>query len=283
MNKNIGIMQGRLSPPVNNQIQAFPKDNWRKEFPICKKLGLNCMEWIFEYQTMNDNPFYYKDGIDEIRKNSEMHNVKIGSLLADYFMEKKLFNENQADINKNVDMLFFIIDQCKELDIPIIEIPLVDSSAIKHEKDKKELIKNLKKPLKYANEQGIDISLETSLPPEEFRNLILDFKPLKIMVNYDMGNSASLGFDAVEEINLLGDFIVNVHIKDRVKNGGTVPLGSGDTDFESVFKALKKINYSGDLIFQSARQDIGDVVVKKDIIKTIKEYLGFMEPYIRML
>lgn len=281
MRKNIGVMQGRLSPPVNNQIQAFPKDEWRNEFPICKKLGLGCIEWIFEYKTMDDNPFYTDDGGKEIKKFSELYNVKIGSLLADYFMEKKLFNEGSPEIKKNVDMLFFIVDQCKKLDIPLIEIPLVDSSAITCEDDKKELISNLKKPLKYANEQGVDISLETSLPPEEFRDLILSFKPLDLKVNYDMGNSASLGFDSNKEIELLGEFIVNVHIKDRVVGGGTVPLGFGDTDFKTVFTGLKKSNYSGDLILQAARQDIDDSIVKKDIIKTIKDYLAFIESYIR--
>ena len=122
MRKNIGVMQGRLSPPVNNQIQAFPKDEWRNEFPICKKLGLGVIEWIFEYKTMKDNPFYTDEGVKEIKKFSELYNVRIGSLLADYFMEKKLFNEDPSEIKKNVDMLIFIIDQCKKLSIDLENI-----------------------------------------------------------------------------------------------------------------------------------------------------------------
>ena len=47
-----------------------------------------------------------------------------------------------------------------------------------------------------------------------------------------MGNSASLGYDAQEEIDLLGNKIINVHIKDRIRSGTTVPLGTGDTDFK---------------------------------------------------
>jgi len=279
MNK-LGIMQGRLSPPVDNQIQAFPGDNWRNEFPICKKLGLGCMEWIFEYKNMDLNPFYSDDGIKEMMYLSDLYNVRIGSLLADYFMEKKLFGENSSEIKKSVEMLYFIIDECKKCDIPIIEIPIVDSSALKTESDKKQLIKNLKKPLKYAAEQDIYLSLETSLPPEEFRDLILSFKPLDLKINYDMGNSASLEYDPKKEINLIGEFIVNVHIKDRVIGGGTVPLGYGDTDFKSVFNALKQNNYSGDLILQAARQDINKYEEKKDIIKTIKDYIAFIEPYV---
>lgn len=33
-----------------------------------------------------------------------------------------------------------------------------------------------------------------------------------------------LGFDAEEEMNEIGEVIVNVHIKDRILNGGTEPV-----------------------------------------------------------
>lgn len=277
----LGIVQGRLSPPVNNQIQTFPGIYWKNEFPICKKLGLGCMEWIFEYKTMSINPFCSDDGIKEMMSLSNLYNVRINSLLADYFMEKKLFEEDPQEVKKSIEMLYFVIDQCKKCNIPIIEIPLVDNSALKTENEKKQLMKNLREPLKYAAEWDIDLSLETSLPPEEFREFILSFKPLNVKVNYDMGNSTSLGYDPMKEINLLGEFIVNVHIKDRVRGGGTAPLGFGDTDFNSVFNALKQSHYSGDFILQAARQDINEYEEKRDIIKTIKDYIAFIKPYVK--
>ncbi len=42
----IGIMQGRLVPPINNRIQCFPRDNWRIEFEYAAKAHLDCIEWI---------------------------------------------------------------------------------------------------------------------------------------------------------------------------------------------------------------------------------------------
>lgn len=279
MNK-LGIIQGRLSPPIDNQIQSFPVNSWNEEFALCKKLGLSCIEWIFEYKTMNDNPFYSELGITEIRSLSKKYDVKVNSLLADYFMEKKLFGGNTSEVEKSIEMLYFIIDQCKRCEISIIEIPLVDQSAIRTELDKKQFIENIEKPLEYANKNKITISLETSLPPKEFRELILVFKPLEIKINYDMGNSASLGFDPVEEMELTAEFIANVHIKDRVLNDGTVPLGTGDTDFKKAFEGLKKANYTGDFILQAARQDIDKNKEKKDIIETIEEYIRFVEPYL---
>ena len=43
MNK-IGFMQGRLSNLVNNQIQAFPFEEWTYEFELAKKIGLSAFK-----------------------------------------------------------------------------------------------------------------------------------------------------------------------------------------------------------------------------------------------
>ena len=62
-----------------------------------------------------------------------------------------------------------------------------------------------------------------------------------------------MGFCPNEEINIYGQYIRNVHIKDRLFRGKTVPLGTGDVNFQSVFKNLSKINYRGNYILQTAR------------------------------
>lgn len=73
-----------------------------------------------------------------------------------------------------------------------------------------------------------------------------------------MGNSASLGYLPNEEFELYGDRIINVHVKDRLLHGKSVPLGEGSVDFESVFKCLKSANYNGNYILQTAREAQGN-------------------------
>ena len=76
---------------------------------------------------------------------------------------------------------------------------------------------------------------------------------LLLKVNYDSGNSASLGYCPCEEFAAYGNRIGSVHIKDRIRGGGTVPLGEGDTDLPAVFDGLHRIGYGGDYILQVAR------------------------------
>ena len=240
------------------------------------KLGLDCIEWVFEYPNYDKNALFLENGAESIIDLSKLHDVNVNSVVADYFMVKKLFCEKDEDLNLNINIFYELIRKCSMAGIPIIEVPLVDSSSMRNSAEKREVIKNLLPLIDYAQELNIKISIESDLEPTLFKNFITDFNHNNIFINYDMGNSASLGYDAQEEIDLLGNKIINVHIKDRIRNGTTVPLGTGDTDFKRVFGALKSINYSSDFIFQSARQDI-HTDSPKDYIGVMKEYINLIE------
>ena len=123
-------------------------------------------------------------------------------------------------------------------------------------------------------EYDIFLTLETDLPPISFKELILSFNHPNIKANYDVGNSASLGYDMKEELNLYGELICNVHIKDREYRRQTVPLGSGDADFELFFNLLQKTNYNGELIIQGARE----YGVKPE--ETCIKYLQFVKKFV---
>ena len=41
-------MQGRLSPLIDNKIQAFPHNNWKNEFQIAQKLGYKLVDHKLE-------------------------------------------------------------------------------------------------------------------------------------------------------------------------------------------------------------------------------------------
>ena len=272
----LGVMQGRLSPPYHNKTQHFPHKIWQDEFYKAKELNLKSIQWVYEYENYHTNPLYLNPDI--IKKTSITSGVKVNSVILDYFMEKKLFNENQSIANENFNHLDLIINQCIKANIKIIEIPFVDNSSLRQIDNKDLFNSNMRKILKNIENKNIFLSFETDLDPQSFLDLIKSFEPNKIFVNYDMGNSTSNNFNFDEEISLLGRYIKNVHIKDRFFNKGTtVPLGTGNTDFKNVFKKLININYQGDYILQCARKDINTVEEKFNPIETIKSYISFIK------
>jgi len=275
MENEIGIMQGRLSSPIDNRIQAFPKNNWKDEFELASRIGFNKIEWVCD---SNDNPILYESTLSEISNHAKKFNVKINSLCADYFMKNKLFSESKQNIEKNLEFLKNIIKNCHKLDLHIIEIPLVDNSTIRNQDNKKQFKENLESIISTIENYNIIIALETDLEQNELKDFISEFNHPNIKLNYDIGNSTANKFDVEKEFNLLDKWITNIHVKDRLTDSYTVPLGDGDVNFDRFFNVLKQKNYQGDLIIQGAREDLFDNSTSP--IETCKKYLVFVKQYL---
>jgi hexulose-6-phosphate isomerase len=94
-----------------------------------------------------------------------------------------------------------------------------------------------------------------------------------VKVNYDTGNSASLGYAPGKEFAAYGNRIGSIHIKDRKLGASTVPLGTGNADFETVFREMKSIDYQGDITLQVARGTPGEEVAwARQNLKFIQNY-----------
>jgi L-ribulose-5-phosphate 3-epimerase len=257
----IGIMQGRLVPPPENRFQCFPRDDWQREFGLAERAGLQCIEWIYDLQGADVNPLATDAGIQEIKRLSERHHVLVRSVCADYFMDRPLVRTTEPVRKELTDTLCWLLRRCHACGIKRAVLPFVDASRIETLADWNDVTTCLKQALPVMEETGVEIHLETALTPKEFAHLLELLPHHFFKVNYDSGNSASLGYSCRDEFAAYGSRIGSVHVKDRVKGGGTVPLGTGSTDFPSFFQCLKQISYSGPLILQVARGTPGDEVV----------------------
>lgn len=262
--KRIGVMQGRLSPPLGKRIQAFPPGDWREEFRIAAELGLRSIEWILE-SPLESNPLWTGEGLSEMANTVRATGVAIEFICADYFMESPFVRMSRSARERNQAVLKRAIEQASRLGITGIEIPMVDASRIETTVDEDELAQALENGLELAKARNVQIGLETSLNPERFRNLLERIGHPMLHANYDSGNSAALGYDPAEELAAYGKWINNVHVKDRVLGGGTVPFGTGNANIPKVLRLLRDMKYSGGFILQGARQS--------DPRKTVKQYL----------
>ena len=278
--ERIGIMQGRLVDPVGDRIQAFPYSRWEEELSICDELRLGCIEWVYDYEFAERNPLHLdrcvSAGSTEILSK---YDVRVNSVIADYFMVDRLFGKSGLELRGSIQVLEKLIVNCAHAGIPLVEIPFVDSAHLETKEIRSEVVSNLMPIVSFAASKNIKISLETALPPDLFRRFLEEFEPLTVYANYDIGNSAAMGFDPREEIYTLGSRIINVHVKDRCLSGGTVPLGSGNADFDTVFSSLCDIGYSGDYVLQAAREDLIGAPDKPDPRETIASYLAFLEKF----
>ena len=256
----VGIMQGRLVPPVDDQIQAFPAEKWREEFPAARNAGLDSIEWIYDAENDLTNPIVSNDGIIEMRALSAKHRIEVVSLCADYFMAEPLLRGTPEECRARLTKLDWLLERCEKAGLERVVLPFVDNSKLETDSDLDELATLLKKFASRAADAGLEIHLETSLAPARFALLLEKIGGPSVKVNYDSGNSASLGFRVEDEFAAYGNAIGSVHIKDRLRHGGTVPLGKGNADFAALRRGLEKVNYNGDIILQVARGAPGDEI-----------------------
>ena len=257
---NIGIMQGRLVPPTENRIQCFPREGWAREFELAAQAGLDCIEWIYDLYGADVNPLATDSGLDNLRDLSVQHKVKILSICADYFMDKPLVRASQAELEDRLDTFHWLLERGRLIGINRMVIPFVDASSIDTQTEFDGVVMLLKRLLEPARHAGIEIHLETSLTPARFAELLNRLTDPLLKVNYDSGNSSSLGYAPREEFAAYGERVGSVHIKDRLLGASTVPLGTGNADFPGLAEGLKKVAYKGDFILQVARGTSGDEV-----------------------
>src|SRR5262249_51492329 len=198
---------------------------------------------------------------------SSAFGVALEGICCDVFMESPLLSSNKETAEEAASMLRNLLQSCRELGLPFIELPFMGDNSLKDALafDRLDAILDWALPLAEACE--VDVLLETDLGPEALAKLLTRVAHPRFGLNYDTGNSTWFGFDPVAELQTYHQAIRNVHIKDCTRQDYTVPLGSGETQFDLIMSMLKRLGYSGNFIIQGARQ--------ADDIEAARQYLQF--------
>lgn len=270
-------MQGRLSPLVHGKIQAFPWDTWQQEFSAAHALGLALMEWTLDQDRLYSNPLLSPQGQLEIRTLCRQNCISIPSLTGDCFMQSPFWKASGHERTRLKDDFTSIASSCPAVGIQTLVVPLVDNGRLETVEQENILIEFMHAQVKSFRSFGLQIAFESDFSPVEFVRFIRRLPSDVFGVNYDIGNSAALGYKPEEEFAAYGSRIFNVHVKDRNFGGSTVPLGTGDADFPKVFRLLYETAYSGNFIMQTARAP------DEDHSGALLQYMGQLDNWARGL
>lgn len=264
-------MQGRLLPPTLDRIQAFPVGNWQSEFRFAAEVGLDCIEWIYELDTADDNPLGTDTGMAEIREAVAETGVEVLSVCGDYYMAERLVALDGTVRQEMVEHLFWLIERTSSVGARHLVLPFVDDSSLKSKAELDGVLEVLKIALPVARRGGIGLHLETDLPANRLATVVQGevADPL-LRITCDIGNEASLGLAPADQYAELAPSLGSVHVKDRSLGGGTVALGQGDADFDAIFGICAAQAYDGVFILQVARGREGDEL---DLARQNREFV----------
>ena len=263
--RKIGVMQGRLLPKYLGRYQAHPVGYWADEFKIAATLGVDCIEFILDFNDVENNPLMSPSGCRQISDISAQTGVVVKTICADYFMEAPLHSTDNNIAKASQDVLNQLIENASQIGVTDIVIPLVDQSSLATQADQEKFVQQIQMFTSNAYSGQINLCLETDLRATEFKKLLEKINSDRVTVNYDIGNSAGLGFDPAEEFANYGDRITDLHIKDRSVGGSSVPLGEGDANFLEVFSGVVRHGYDGPFIMQAFRDEEGVEIFKRQL------------------
>lgn len=258
----LGVMEGRLLPKYLGRYQAHPVGYWADEFPVAAGFGLELIEFILDFNDAEDNPLLAPGGLDAIRAATAATGVGVSSICADYFMEAPLHGPAGEE---SLAVLERLLANGAALGITDVVIPCVDQSTLRVEGGADRFVAALSRAVPQAERLGVNLSLETDLGPDDFAALLARLPSRRVTVNYDIGNSASWGYDPRAEWAAYGARISDVHIKDRVLGGGSVELGTGNADIPLVLELMKQAGFDGPVIMQAFRDDEGLAVFGRQL------------------
>jgi L-ribulose-5-phosphate 3-epimerase len=256
--RRVGFMQGRLSPLVDGRIQAFPAAHWREEFPIAQALGFARMEWTLDHEELAENPLMTHSGQALIRDLAQDSGVAVSSITGDCFMQAPFWKAHGAARQALLGAFAEVVAGAKAVGADLVVVPLVDNGSVQTPAQEASLVEGLVDLAPQLAEAGVKVAFESDLSPADLGAFIAPLPRERFGINFDIGNSAGMGWPPEVEIPLLADRMLNVHVKDRVLNGTTVPLGQGNADLPGVFGLLKVAGYDGHFILQTARAADGD-------------------------
>ena len=254
MNK-IGIIQGRLSARPYPKLQEFPWNSWEKEFEYAKDLGFDFIEWIFEKNRWEENPIWTSDGRRRINEIIKKSGVNVESVCADYFLENPFFRRNGYTLKDNVNVLKELIKKMSEIGAKTILLPVLESAEIRCIEDEEILAEAIFEVIPTLQESEIKLGFETELPIDKYLDLIMRFNSNYIGAYYDAGNCTFCGHDMREDMEILKNKVINIHVKDRKKGGSSVFLGTGDTNFKEGIPYLINNGFTGDFVLQTYFED----------------------------
>lgn len=247
----VAIMQGRLSSDSRGRFQFFPRE-WESEFSIAKEIGFYGIEWICDWQEMEEdtNPLLLEAQIELVIQKAQDAGIVITAICADWYMKYDLRDAAQAKtdwLNRAIEATLLTAERR-------IVIPLLEKNAPHTTEEERRIMTHLTPSVRLAQERGAVLAFETEMDVSRLTSFIDSFQSDAVGVNYDIGNCTSYGFDCPSDILALGHRVKGVHLKDRKRGtSASVMLGSGDADFAGCLASLGSIGWIGSLTMQAWR------------------------------
>lgn len=194
----------------------------------------------------------------EIRELFRAHGLAISAVCGDI---GGFSIEDAAEAARRVERTRRIMENTRLLEVDIVQTHIGFIPADFTEARAVVLKDCLERIGRHGEETGVFLATETGPEPADRMKIFLDDLAVPaVKVNYDPANLVMKGFDCLDGVFRLRDYIIHTHAKDGRAEPDALgrreqPLGQGDVDFDRYIAALKEIGYRGFFVIE---REVGD-------------------------
>lgn len=178
--------------------------------------------------------------------------ISIESLSATFAYEWSPLDRQARPDATIIDAVADLVNMAAYTGARMVHVPCLEAPAPKHDSEARAIIDLLNPVLEKAHERHIVVALETYWPADAARRLS-QFDPTVLQVSMDVGNTVALGRDPAIELDILGDSLGQLRLRDRRRHEifRSLPLGHGDVDWSSVQQQVVKLSRRPQMVLAS--------------------------------
>ena len=244
-------------------VWSFPNEyNLQKCMEVAKDAGFSCLELALG-ETGEVSLKSTDNEILSIKQMADDNDIELTSLASGLYWTYSLTSNDKATREKSLVILKRQLEIASLLNVSsILVVPgcvnaeFASPEIVSYDIAYDRALDAISSVADYAKDCGVKIGLENVwnkflLSPLEMRDFIDKINNPFVGVYFDIGNVLQTGYPQ-HWINILGERIVNIHIKD-FKNSigninGFVDLLAGDVDFKAVMDSIRRIGYNSYII-----------------------------------
>ena len=260
----------KLTNHIGIYEKALPNDlTWQEKLYQAKSLGFNFIEIsIDESDERRARLDWSDDEIYQLKRLCEQSGLPLHSMCLSAHRKYPFGSADetirqQAKIIMNKALIF-----AYKLGIRVIQLAGYDvyyepANLQTHQR----FIAGMQWSAKQAEKMGIMLAVE--IMDTSYLNSLSKFEILKkevsspyFMAYPDVGNISGWNYDVCTELMLSREHIVQIHLKDTYKVSGNyagqfrdLTIGEGEVDFLSIFKTLKRMDYTAPLVIEMWAKD----------------------------
>ena len=260
----------KLTNHIGIYEKALPNDlTWQEKLDQAKSLGFNFIEIsIDESDERRARLDWSDDEIYQLKRLCEQSGLPLHSMCLSAHRkypfgsaDETIRQQAKIIINKALILAY-------KLGIRVIQLAGYDvyyepANLQTHQR----FISGMQWSAKQAEKLGIMLAVE--IMDTNYLNSLSKFEILKkevsspyFMAYPDVGNISGWNYDVCTELMLSREHIVQIHLKDTYKVNGNyagqfrdLTIGEGEVDFLSIFKTLKRMDYTAPLVIEMWAKD----------------------------